>query len=243
MCFQARAPSYHLSMWTILGRPVATSVAGVRLTFVSAVFQYTHLTLTAVEDRLQDRSMTRVTLVTVSRPAVWDQALGKVCKANHCRGVLRCEPPAAVDTLVKKKKEKRLGGGGCNRLDTSRWLPTRYISSSTICLKCEMCQSQARHTKAKFETTIVGAMEQLGGYRAKSLSCPPILGPPQRYHGPAHTGRPDRPCKSARLYWTITVCQGLHIFLISGGQPCSSGQGARSAVASAANASGAVGGS
>lgn len=43
----------------------------------------------------------------------------------------------------------------------------------------EMCQSQARHTKARFETTIVGAMEQLGGYRAKSLSCPPILGPPK----------------------------------------------------------------
>lgn len=50
-------------------------------------------------------------------------------------------------------------------------------------------------------------------------------GAPQRYHDPAHTGRPDRRCESARLYWTITVCQELHIFLISGGQPCRSGRG------------------
>lgn len=131
---------------------------------------------------------------------------------------------------------------GRSRLDTSRWLPTRYISPSTICLKCEMCQSEARHTKARFETTIVGAMEQLGGYRAKSLSCPPILGPPKDIMTQLTQVGPTDAVKAPDYTGQLRYAKNC-TFSYLGRTTLQVRQGPRSAVARAANASGAVGGS
>lgn len=91
-----------------------------------------------------------------------------------------------------------------------------------------MGQSHTRHTKTNFETAIVSAIEQIDSKPAKSLSCPTPVVP--KISLLTHVNPPD-------YTGQLRYAKKREQFLISGGQPCNKGQGARSAVASADNAS------
>lgn len=89
---------------------------------------------------------------------------------------------------------------------------------SSLCLTC-----QSTHTKANFETAIVSAIEQIGREQASQVH---VVSDPryppkdieQLIAGPADP-------ESARLYWTITVCQGSKNSLSREDNPAGQGRG------------------